>query len=626
MARLAQLRRGSVVFLHDVVMSAASFALAIYLRTGDDFQEIWRHGHGGEAMALFAVICGIVFWMMNLYRGIWRYASLNDMAAITRSVTLAILIFTAVMFIWTRLELVPRSLPLLNWFILMALLGGPRFLYRLAKDRRIDLTEEGNRPAVPVLLVGAGDGAELFLRALRNGGMGYRVVGILSETTGRVGRRIRDIRVLGTLEELETVLDALDEEDQPQKLIVTKDSMDGPRLRSLLEQADSLGLTLARLPRLTDLKSGLADGMDVRPIDVEDLLGRPQAILDRDAMHGLIAGKRILITGAGGSIGSELVRQVSDLGPCLLVLLENSEFALYRIDQEMGRRHPGIERRAVIADVRDRNRLERLFDEIKPQVVFHAAALKHVPLVEANLLEGVRTNVLGTRNLADACVTHGVECMVMISTDKAVNPSSIMGLTKRMAEIYCQALDIAQAGQATNFVTVRFGNVLGSTGSVVPLFQKQLEAGGPLTVTHPDMKRYFMTIREAVELVLEASSLSGRSHDEGKIFVLDMGEPVKIVDLARQMIRLAGLRPDEDVKIEFTGIRPGEKLFEEIFHGAEDLVPTEYKGILLAAPRLVDLERLISLLDRLDTLCNEGAEIEVLGLVRELVPEYQPGG
>ncbi|CCQ75452.1 nucleoside-diphosphate sugar epimerase/dehydratase [Magnetospira sp. QH-2] len=623
MAKLARLRRGSVVFLHDVFMAALSFGLTIYLRTGEEFHEIWRHGHGGEAMLMFAVICGAVFWAMNLYRGIWRYASLNDMTAIAKSVTLAILIFTAVMFIWTRLELIPRSLPLLNWFVLIALLGGPRFLYRLIKDRRIDLTEDGNRPAVPVLLVGAGDGAELFLRALRNGGMGYRVTGILSETSGRVGRLIRDVRVVGTLEDLETVIGDEDDEDRPQKLIVTKDTMDGARLRALLDRADGLGLTLARLPKLTDLKSGLAEGMDVRPIDVADLLGRPQATLDRDAMHGLVAGKTVVVTGAGGSIGSELVRQVSDLGPSHLVLVENSEFALYRIDQEMAQRHPGIDRKAVIADVRDRDRLNRLFSEIGPQVVFHAAALKHVPLVEANLLEGVRTNILGTRNVADACVAHGVECMVMISTDKAVNPSSIMGLTKRVAEIYCQALDIDRAGQTPNFVTVRFGNVLGSTGSVVPLFQKQLQAGGPLTVTHPDMKRYFMTIREAVELVLEASALAGRNHDEGKIFVLDMGEPVRIVDLARQMIRLAGLRPDEDVEIHFTGIRPGEKLFEEIFHGAEDLVPTKYKGILLAAPRLADRARMEQVLGEMESLCTADEADRVLTLARELVPEYQ---
>ncbi len=624
-ARLARLRRGYVVFLHDILMAAGSFALAIYLRSGDEFHTIWRHGHGGEAMVVFAVVCGIVFWTMNLYRGIWRYASLNDLIAIAKSVTLAILIFTVVMFLWTRLELIPRSLPILNWFVLLALLGGPRFVYRLAKDRHIDLTEAGSRPPVPVLLVGAGDGAELFIRALRSGDAAYRVVGILSESHGRVDRQIHGLRVLGTLDDLERVIAPMDPDDRPQKLIVTKDRLGGARLRQLLDAADRQGLTIARLPRLTDLKSGLAEHLEVRPIDVEDLLGRPQATLDRDSMRALVAGRRVLITGAGGSIGSELVRQISDLAPAELVLLENSEFALYQIDQELGHRHPDLARRAVLADVRNRDRLNRLFAAMAPQIVFHAAALKHVPLVEANLVEGMRTNVVGTRHLADACAAHRVQDMVMISTDKAVNPSSVMGLTKRLAELYCQALDLARTPAEPRFTTVRFGNVLGSTGSVVPLFQKQLEAGGPLTVTHPDMKRYFMTIREAVELVIQAAALGRRRRDEGKIMVLDMGEPVRIVDLARQMIRLAGLRPDDDVAIAFTGVRPGEKLFEEILHGAENLVPTEHNAILVAAPRPVELEDLRRSLDDLETAIRADDTGRLLDIARRLVPEYRPG-
>ncbi len=621
---LGRLRRGYVVFLHDIVMAAGSFALTIYLRTGDDFHDVWRHGHGGEAMVIFAVVCAAVFWTMNLYRGIWRYASLNDLIAIAKSVTLAILVFTAIMFLWTRLELIPRSLPILNGFVLLALLGGPRFLYRLAKDRRIDLSEAGNRPPVPVLLVGAGDGSELFIRALRGGAETYRVIGILSETRGRVDRQIHGFRVLGTLEDLEPVVAPMDPDDRPQKLIVTKDQMDGARLRALLDEADRLGLTIARLPRLTDLKSGVADRLEVRPIDVEDLLGRPQATLDRDSMKALVAGKRVLITGGGGSIGSELVRQVSDLAPADLVLVENSEFALYRIDQELERRHPDLPRRAILADVRDRARLDRLFAAEYPQLVFHAAALKHVPLVEANPGEGMRTNVIGTRHVADACVAHGVEAMVMISTDKAVNPSSVMGLTKRLAELYCQALDLAHGGAGTRFVTVRFGNVLGSTGSVVPLFQKQLETGGPLTVTHPEMKRYFMTIREAVELVIQAAALAERRRAEGKIMVLDMGEPVRIVDLARQMIRLAGLRPDTDVRIVFTGVRPGEKLFEEVLHGSENLLPTEHRSILMAAPRPAELDRLRQRLADLEAALQNDDVRNILNAGRDLVPEFRP--
>ncbi|HIJ63133.1 MAG TPA: polysaccharide biosynthesis protein, partial [Rhodospirillaceae bacterium] len=363
---------------------------------------------------------------------------------------------------------------------------------------------------------------------------------------------------------------------------------------------------------------------EVKPIAVEDLLGRPQTVLDRSAMRSLIEGRRVLVTGAGGSIGGELVRQIADCAPAALSLLELSEFALYTIDQEISESHPELPRRPLLADIRDDARIAQVMREERPELVFHAAALKHVPMVEANPLEGVRTNAIGTRVVADAARAHGVRLMVLISTDKAVNPSSVMGASKRAAESYCQALDLDGAA-GTRFVTVRFGNVLGSTGSVVPLFQRQLAAGGPITVTHPEMTRYFMTIREAVELVLQTSALGFAHPDlyQGRIFVLDMGEPVKIVGLARQMIRLAGLRPDTDIKIRFTGLRPGEKLFEELFHGAEAPVPTNLEGILLAAARAGDLAAIGGTLDALDQACRGLDLPAALASLARLVPEYQ---
>jgi O-antigen biosynthesis protein WbqV len=382
---------------------------------------------------------------------------------------------------------------------------------------------------------------------------------------------------------------------------------------------------MARLPRLTDLKDGLADKLELRPVAVEDLLGRPQTVLDRGAMHALIEGRRVLVTGAGGSIGSELVRQIAECGPAAISLVEASEFALYTIDRELAERHPALARRALIADVRDRLRIDQVMAEERPELVFHAAALKHVPMVEANPLEGCLTNAVGTRIVADACLAHGVALMVLISTDKAVNPTNVMGAAKRMAETYCQALDHQTEEGRTRFVTVRFGNVLGSTGSVVPLFQRQLAAGGPITVTDPEMTRYFMTIREAVELVLQTSAL-GFAHPkryQGRIFVLDMGEPVKIIHLARQMIRLAGRRPDQDVKIVFTGLRPGEKLFEEIFHGAEAPVPTERDGILVATVRAADYAPVVALLDELEAACRRLDHAAAMAVVHRLVPEYR---
>src|SRR6185312_5655505 len=361
------------------------------------------------------------------------------------------------------------------------------------------------------------------------------------------GRNIHGIDVLGTFDDIPKVVAELERAGQrPQRLLLTRDDMDGATIRKLVDTADALGMTVARLPPLVEFRDGAAEGFEIRPVAIEDLLGRPQTVLDRDAMRRLIGGRRVLVTGAGGTIGSELVTQICGLAPAHITLLDSGEFNLYRIDLEVADAHPGLPRRAVLGDVRDRIRLERVMREMRPELVFHAAALKHVPMVELNPFEGVLTNAVGTRNVADACRAAGVAAMVQISTDKAVNPTSIMGASKRIAESYCQALDIGDKRgprRGTRFVTVRFGNVLGSTGSVVPLFQRQLAAGGPLTVTHEDVMRYFMTVREAVELVLQATVLGSTGEAAGKLFVLDMGEPVRIIDLARQMIRLAGKRP-----------------------------------------------------------------------------------
>lgn len=621
-------RRGFIAYAHDIVMAGISFALSLYLRLGDEIGSYASAETFIQAGIVFVVIAAGVFYFMNLYRGIWRYASLNDLIAILRAATMVVLTFLLVMFIWTRLETLPRSLPLINWFVLMALLGGPRFFYRIFKDRRFDLHFEADGSArIPVLLVGTGDGAELFIRSLaRDSGANYRVIGILSEKAKRVGRLIHGIEVIGTTDDLPAAMERLaDAGERPQRLVLSKDDFDGAKVRALLDAAAERGMTLARLPKLTDFRDGAGDKLEVRPVAIEDLLGRPQTVLDRAAMQSLIKGQRVLITGAGGSIGSELSRQVSDFGPSRLVLLDHSEFGLYSIDMEMAERTPALARRACLADVRDRGRVAGIFAEYKPQLVFHAAALKHVPMVEANLFEGAMTNAAGTANIADACIEAGVACMVLISTDKAVNPASIMGATKRMSEIYCQALDIERGETAgTRFVTVRFGNVLGSTGSVVPLFQKQLSRGGPITVTHPDMIRYFMTIHEAVELILQASALGQKGHEQdGKIFVLDMGEPVRILDLAEHMIRLAGLTPGEDIKIEITGMRPGEKLFEEIFHDGEKLMPTECGGILLAAPRVVEMETAIKAIEMLRSACADADGETLMDVIHTLVPEYE---
>jgi O-antigen biosynthesis protein WbqV len=391
-------------------------------------------------------------------------------------------------------------------------------------------------------------------------------------------------------------------------------------VQELLARAEAVQVPLVRVPVATDVRALDDDSFKPRPIAIEDLLGRPQTVLDRDRMREMIVGKRVLVTGAGGTIGSELARQIADYGPAQLTLLDHSEYALYSVDLEISERKPDLRRRSILADVRDRARVMAVMAEEVPELVFHAAALKHVPVVETHPVEGVLTNVVGTRNVAEACTAAGVSAMVLISTDKAVNPSSVMGATKRLAECACQWLN---AESATRYVTVRFGNVLGSTGSVVPLFQRQLAAGGPLTVTHPEVTRYFMTVREAVELVLEATVLGLEDEGQGeRIYVLDMGEPVRITDLARQMIRLAGLRPDADVKITFTGLRPGEKLNEELFHTAETLAPTRYSGIQLAATRTVDAATLARGLGELEAAARARDPATSLALIARLVPEY----
>jgi FlaA1/EpsC-like NDP-sugar epimerase len=610
-------------------MAALSFLISWWLRLGDSL-FLYNAPVFWQGTVAFTVVAAVVFLFMGLYRGVWMYASLNDLMAITRATTLAILIFLLVMFLWTRMETLPRSLLFINWFVLLALLGGPRFLYRLFKDRRIDIRLQDESQRVPVLLAGDGDGAELFIRHLARGGdLNYKVVGIVANRVGRVGRRIHGLEIMGTLEDLPSVVAKLTRRgDRPQRLILTKDDLDGAQVRDLLDAANGLGMTVANLPRLTDFRSGEKDRLEVRPIAIEDLLGRPKASLDRTTMGAMIRGRRVMVTGAGGSIGSELVRQISSFEPASLVLLDSSEFNLYSIDQELAEAFPSVPRDVRIGNVLARDTLDHLFQQVAPELVFHAAALKHVPLVEDNPLEGIATNVLGTVNVADACISANVGIMVMISTDKAVNPTSVMGASKRVAESYCQHLDL-QRGKGvhnTHFVTVRFGNVLGSTGSVVPLFQRQLQAGGPLTVTHPNMKRYFMTISESVELVLQAAALGTQSENGecGRIHVLDMGEPISILDLARHMIRLAGLTPDKDVKIEIIGTRPGEKLFEEIFHGGEPLISTACKGILLAAPRLENsgtiIDGITSLRDAYSQVDREAA----LATLRQLIPEYQP--
>jgi O-antigen biosynthesis protein WbqV len=629
--RVRRVLRAGFILCHDAAMAALSFFASLALRLGGDpwdySPELVILGTGG-----FTLVSALVFVFMQTQRDVWQYTSTPEILRILRAVTLIVLLFVVVQFWTTRLVDMPRAALAINWFMLVALLAGPRIMYRIAKQGwGRTAMDAGRGDRVPVLLIGANNGADLFLRALsEDSAARYRVVGIIDTEGSRIGRRIRGVEVSGPLDRLGDIMARLHNVNlRPRRFIITDDTLPGRVMARLLEESEALGVTLARLPRMTDFRAAESPRIEPRPIAIEDLLGRPQQVLDRAAMEELIRGKRVLVTGAGGTIGGELARQVAALGPAHLTLIDNSEYALYGIDLEIRERAPALARTAVLTNVRDGTRIAAAIHAARPELVFHAAALKHVPIVEDNPEEGVLTNVVGTRNVVDACVAEGVAAMVLISTDKAVNPAAVMGASKRVAESYCQSLNLARAAGediATRFITVRFGNVLGSTGSVVPLFERQLAQGGPLTVTHPDMTRYFMTVREAVELVLEATVLGTGEGDGTAIYVLDMGTPVRIMDLAQQMIRLAGLRPGEDIKIEVTGLRPGEKLHEELFHTAETTEPTRYPGVLIARPRPLNRATLATGIDQLAQAARARDRARVIGTLRALVPDYRPNG
>lgn len=610
--------------LHDCTMAALSFVLALSLRLQDRL-FVHTQGYIVEGTGVFTLLLLASMLYFRTYRRVWRYTSLSDLLLLARAGTVALVLFYFGMFLVTRLEMLPRSVPFIHWMTLMLCLSVGRVAIRILRDKAaIDRLFGRGHTRTPVLLIGANAQTEMFIReSERSVIFPYRVVGIIDEDARQHGREIHGVRIYGAQSELAYILQKLARKSRaPQRLLLTESALHHGNYEAILAAAEAANLPLARLPSLSELKAGKAVH-EIRAVAVEDILGRTQAVLSRETMRDFITAKRVLITGAGGSIGAELVRQIVSFDPAELLLYELSEFALYTIDEEIARIAPQVPRIAVIGDVRDADQLARVFAQFRPEVVFHAAAIKHVPLSESNPEQAILTNILGGKNVADACLAANVTAMVQISTDKAVNPTSVMGASKRVAEIYAQAL--AQQSATTKFITVRFGNVLNSTGSVVPLFQQQIARGGPVTVTHPDMVRYFMTISEAVQLVLKAAALGVEesSPTQAPIFVLDMGDPVRIVDLACQMIRLAGFRPYKDIAITFTGLRPGEKLFEELFHDAENFLSTRYASIRLAKAREMDRAPVLRQIDALIAAAHGGDTVPLRPLIQTLVPEYQ---
>ena len=620
---LRRISQNLLAVLHDGVMASVSFALALFLRLGDQ-TVAYSQDFLADSCVIFTIVLLATLLYFRAYRHIWRYTALGDLVTLAKAGSIALLLFYVGMFGLTRLDHMPRSMPFIHWMTLMLCLMAGRVLWRAINDRTLfgqRMLRSNHR--VPVLLIGATSQAEMFIReSERRVDFPYRAVGLIDNAQRQQGREIHHVRVYGTTKDLAPILRKLARKgNAPQRLIVTEQNLGAAEFKTLLAMAEKHHLTLSRLPSLSELKAG-DNVYDIRPIAVEDILGRPQTVLDRPAMRTFVQGKRVLVTGAGGSIGTELVRQIAAFEPSEILLYELSEYHLYLIDQELGEIAPKLKRHAIIGDIRDTDQLGHIFQSFRPEVVFHAAAIKHVPLSETNPEQAVLTNILGSKYVADSCVVHKVAIMVQISTDKAVNPLSVMGASKRAAEIYTQML--AQDGNTTRFVTVRFGNVLNSAGSVVPLFQKQIARGGPVTVTHKDMLRYFMSISEAVQLVLQAAVLGTSSEDRAPIFVLDMGEPVRIEELACQMIRLAGFRPYDDIGIQFTGLRPGEKLFEELFHDAENLMETSHQSIRLARARALDRLQLLAAIHETIKAARSGDSYAIRGLLQRIVPEYQP--
>lgn len=606
--------RTVLAIIHDIAAAVLAWMMAYMLRF--NFELPQNFSSEMQQTLLWVIPLQVsIFWNFGLYRGIWRYASLNDLRRIVLAVLLAAAVIPFVLWMLRSNLVVPRSVLILNPLLLILFMGGSRILYRMWKETRfhgsMKLSSE------PVLILGAGDAAVMLSKDLAKN-PDWQLLGFLDDDENKKGCILNGVKVLGNLDELQHWADHF----EVKRVIIAMPARSHQTRQRAIQLCNAAKVQALTVPSFDDLMSGKVAVSQLRAIELDDLLGRDPVVLDIDGLHGLLAGNAVMVTGAGGSIGSELCRQIARFSPAALVLFEQSEFALYTIEQALQQAFPALNYVCLVGDVRDAARVDEVMQLHKPLVVFHAAAYKHVPLMEThNNWQAIRNNVLGTWTVARAAQQHGVGKFVMISTDKAVNPTNVMGASKRLAEMVCQALHPVQATAAseesTRFVIVRFGNVLGSTGSVIPKFRAQIAQGGPITVTHPEITRYFMSIPEAAQLVLQAG-LMGQG---GEIFVLDMGESVKIVDLAKELIRLSGYTEDE-IKIEFSGLRPGEKLYEELLADNEHTLPTPHPKLRIAKAREADAAWLERLLVWTDTPIMPDADVKAA--LEVWVPEYQP--
>ena len=607
--------RTLAVILHDLAATMVAWVAAYWLRLNLNLPP--EYVAAVLATLVWVVpLQALVFWAFGLYRGIWRFASLPDLKRIMMAIGLGALLIPLGLFLFRVSVVVPRSVLILDPLLLILLMGGSRLAYRAWKEHRLSGVLHLN--SKPVLVAGAGSAADFLLRELARNPSGFRVVGLLDDSQNKHGRFIQGVPVIGPLDDIAIWAKQMAVDD----VILALPSAAHEVRKRITQLCSEAKLNVSTVPSLEDLVAGRVSVSSVRRIELEDLLGRDSITLDDTGLHQLLTNQTVLVTGAGGSIGSELCRQIARFSPRTLVLFDLSEYALYMIEQEFSQHFPALQIVPLIGDVKNASRINQVMAEHRPTVVFHAAAYKHVPLMEdRNAWEALRNNVWGTQVVAAAAQAHGVAKFVMISTDKAVNPTNVMGATKRLAEMACQAMqqhqDSGKLG-GTRFVSVRFGNVLGSSGSVIPKFQKQIEAGGPITVTHPDITRFFMSIPEAAQLVLQAGLMS----EGGEIYVLDMGEPVKIAELAKLMIRLSG-SDEEQIRIEYTGLRPGEKLYEELLADSESTLPTPHPKLYIARARVASAEQMQDCMAWLASVDSADA-LEVKARLVGWVPEYHP--
>ena len=596
----------------DALLLALAWYLAFQVRFD---QGVPTRYDGFLDPGVFAVVLGVqlaVFVAFGLYQHWWRYVSIRDMWRAILAVTVGSIAAVVIIYLWRPVEglSIPRGIVAIDWLFALAFITGVRLLARTLIERpgRGRFVARGKE----ALIVGAGDAGQLIIREmLKTPRLGYTPIGLVDDDPRKRNMRLHGVRVLGTTEQLPRLL----VDNRPDEVIIAIPSGAGEVRQNVVNACRDAGVPVKTLPGVHELITGdLSLSRQLREVQVEDVLGREAVQLDIPSIASYITGSTVLVTGAGGSIGSELCRQIAALGAEQLVLVDHSENALVQIDHELQNERGYLSTVPALADVKEAAKIRRLFERHKPSVVFHAAAYKHVPLMEANPLESVRNNVLGTKVLAELAGEHGAKRFVLVSTDKAVRPKNVLGHTKAISE-WIVAAAAARDGNGTSFIAVRFGNVLASSGSVIPLFRRQISLGGPVTVTHPDMERYFMTIPESVQLVIQAGAL-GKS---GDIFVLDMGEPVKILALAQNMIRLSGKEPDRDVPIEFIGARPGEKLKEELWGDGESSTETSHPKILRASSAPIDPAWLDDELAELERLVEAGETVEVVARLSEMV-------